>query len=67
MESINIKSSAAHVNDVIDLDDLVDLLLKSLKIIRVLTSIDIFEYCYRKNIKKNFVDANKTEKTTDIF
>ena len=67
MESINIKSSAAHVNDVMDLDDLVDLLLKSLKIIRILTLIDIFEYCYRKNIKKNFVDANKTEKKTDIF
>lgn len=67
MESINIKSSAAHVNDVMDLDDLVDLLLKSLKIIRILISIDIFEYCYRKNIKKNFVDANKTEKKTDIF
>ena len=67
MESINIKSSAAHVNDVMDLDDLVDLLLKSLKIIRILTSIDIFEYCYRKNIKKIFVDANKIEKKTDIF
>ena len=52
MESINVKPSAAHVNDVMDLDDLVNLLLKCLKIIRILTSIDIFEYYYRKISKK---------------